>query len=234
MKKIIHWIIISKVLFLPVKNAWFLAGIISKTKKAAGLKESKLSSLISSLAKDQRKALSNLEYYLLSVSAENTENIVGDIAEVGVYRGGSAKIICETTKKQVYLFDTFEGLPRIGREDDTAQFRKGEYNASYDDVKNYLKEYANIQFHKGLFPNTATPVKNKQFSLVHLDVDIYESTLRGLEFFYPRMSEGGIIISHDYTCAVGVKKAFDEFFKNKPEKVILPLRQSTQCFVLKI
>lgn len=233
MKKIIHWFAITKILFLPIKDALFLAGIVAKTKKEAALKESKLTSLISSIAKDQRKALSNLEYRLLSALAEKTEKIDGEIAEVGVYRGGSAKIICETTEKEVHLFDTFSGLPEIGKEDDREQFKKGEYNASYDEVRNYLKEYPNIHYYKGLFPDTAKPVKNKKFSLVHLDVDIYESTLKGLEFFYPRMSTGAVIISHDYTSATGVKKAFDEFFKGKPEVVILPFRQSTQCLVIK-
>ena len=55
-----------------------------------------------------------------------------------------------------------------------------------------------------------------------MDGDIYESTLEGLRFFYPRMNKGGIILSHDY-CSLGfpgVKRAFDEFMSDKPEPVI--------------
>ena len=59
--------------------------------------------------------------------------------------------------------------------------------------------------------------RNRRFSFVHLDVDLYQSTLDCLNFFYPRLSLGGIIISHDYTTAEGVDLAFDEFFSNKPE-----------------
>src|SRR3989338_3744494 len=44
----------------------------------------------------------------------------------------------------------------------------------------------------------AEPIKNKKFSLVHFDVDTYESTKNSIEFFYPRMTRGGVILSHDY------------------------------------
>ncbi len=57
---------------------------------------------------------------------------------------------------------------------------------------------------------------------MHLDADIYEATLDGLKFFYPRMPKGGIILIHDYNALhlVGIKKAIDEFFKDKPERII--------------
>ena len=46
---------------------------------------------------------------------------------------------------------------------------------------------------------------------MHLDVDIYDSTSKALAFFYPRMTRGALLISHDYMWAEGVKRAFDEF-----------------------
>jgi hypothetical protein len=75
-------------------------------------------------------------------------------------------------------------------------------------------------------------VKDKVFSLVNLDVDCYESTKKSLEFFYPRMSRGGIIISHDYITAPGVKKAFDDFFEGKTEPVLETA--GSQCLVVKV
>jgi Macrocin-O-methyltransferase (TylF). len=53
-----------------------------------------------------------------------------------------------------------------------------------------------------------------------LDVDLYQSTLDCLEFFYPRLNPGGIIVTHDYSWAAGVDRAFSEFFMDKPEKPI--------------
>lgn len=45
------------------------------------------------------------------------------------------------------------------------------------------------------------------------DMDIYEPTLRALEWFRPRIAKGGIVLCHDYFCGLcpGVTKAVDEF-----------------------
>ena len=75
---------------------------------------------------------------------------------------------------------------------------------------------------------------DKKFSFVHLDVDIYTSTLEALKFFYPRINRGGAILSHDYPGAVGVKKAFDEFFEDKPEIVIELPTGTGQALVIKL
>ena len=62
--------------------------------------------------------------------------------------------------------------------------------------------------------------------------DTYESTRSCLEFFYPRMNRGGIILSHDYINAAGVRKAFDEFFSDKSEPIIE--MSGTQCLIVKL
>jgi len=178
--------------------------------------------------------MKHFEFYNICAMVEKTENIPGDIAEVGVYRGGSARLICETAKnKTIHLFDTFEGLPDLHEKDDQGFFYRGQYAADIESVRAYLKNYQNVHFYKGLFPETAEPVKDKNFSLVHLDVDIYKSTLDCLNFFYPRMSKKGIVISHDYPLSNGVKAAFDEFFKDKPETII-ELPGTKQCMITKL
>jgi hypothetical protein len=68
--------------------------------------------------------------------------------------------------------------------------------------------------------------------MVNLDVDTHESTKQCLEFFYPRLSPGGILISHDYITAPGVKKAFDDFFLGKAEPVLETA--GSQCLVVKL
>jgi hypothetical protein len=165
-------------------------------------------------------------------SVRDTTKIPGDIAEIGVYKGGSAKLICEAKgRKSLHLFDTFEGLPHVSEQKDSLRFHKNQYKCSIEYVKNLLSKYQNVFFYKGIFPSTADPVSKRQFSFVHLDVDLYESTKNCLEFFYPRMSKGGVIISHDYLGSLGVKTAFYEFFKDKAEPV-LELTDS-QCLVVK-
>jgi len=189
--------------------------------------------LIKRIKKETDLSLTDSEAYQVYMLVKNTLKVDGDLAEVGVYTGGSAKLICEAKDKKIlHLFDTFEGLPEISQIDNPSQFHKGQFFASLDSVKNYLKSYPNVCFYKGYFPETADPISNKNFSFVNLDVDLYESTLKSIEFFYPRMSRGGVILSHDYIYAPGVKKAFDDFFNDKQE-IIIELSGS-QCMVVKL
>ena len=172
------------------------------------------------------------EAYQLLMCVKNTEKINGDIAEVGVYKGGTAEIISRAKgKRKIHLFDTFEGLPR-GTRYDVDGLYEGRFNTVFQEVKDSLKAEKEIYFYKGLFPSTAKPVEKTRFSFVHLDLDMYNGTVESLKFFYPRMSKGGIILCHDYPSLPGVSKAFDEFFAHKPEPVIE--MSSTQCLIVKI
>ena len=147
-----------------------------------------------------------------------TSRVEGDIAEVGTASGGSARLIGEySSGKTIHVFDTFEGLPDPDARDEG--FIKGAYKCSFEKVQHYLQGLP-VEFHKGLFPGSAALLQNHQFSFVHLDVDLYQSTLDCLKFFYPRLNPGGIIISHDYVISPGVNQAFAEFFADTPETPI--------------
>jgi hypothetical protein len=196
-------------------------------------KDTKGIALIKRIKEETEMLLLDQEAYLIYAMVKKTEKIEGDIAEVGVYKGGSSKLIRAATKKTLHLFDTFEGLPGICAKDDAKLVQSGEYSAPLESVKNYLADYPDIHFYRGLFPATAEPVKDKRFSFVHLDVDLYESTLNCLKFFYTRMNRGGVIIGHDYPTLGGVKKAFDEFLEDKPEIIIEPFATG-QCLIVKV
>lgn len=174
------------------------------------------------------------EKYTLYSSMKAVSQLQGDIAEVGVYKGGSAKILCELkANKKIYLFDTFEGLPgKVIKKEDLVK-QNWLNDVILDEVKANLKKYPKVYFYKGIFPETSKPVKDKRFSLVHLDADIYQATLEGLKFFWPRMVKGGRIICHDYNqedCP-GVKRAVCKYFKNNPERIIEIADR--QCMVIK-
>ena len=146
------------------------------------------------------------------------KDIDGDIAEVGTARGGSARLIAEYSNgKTIHAFDTFEGDPEIGVDDSWSW--KGRYACSLEEVREYLKGLP-VELHKGLFPDSAASFKACRFSFVHLDVDLYKSTLDCLRFFYPRLNPGGILIVHGYLIASGVNRALSEFFSDKPETPI--------------
>ncbi len=165
--------------------------------------------------------LDNEEKYTIYTSMKSVSKLKGDIAEVGVYKGGSAKILCELkNSKRLFLFDTFQGLPNTTKND---KVKSGWLSdTSLKSVKEYLSNYDDVFYFEGYFPATTSSLTNEVFSLVHLDTDLYQSTLDSLNYFWPRMVEGGRIISHDYNAkdVGGVKQAFDEFFKNSPEKII--------------
>jgi len=124
-------------------------------------------------------------------------------------------------------------MPETRADIDT--YKEGAFSTtSLNKVSQYLAPYQNVFFHPGIFPATTKELPaDAEFCFVHLDVDIYESTRAGLEFFYPRMKKGGVIISHDYNThyCKGVKQAFDEYFAGKNIDV-LPL-WDTQCLVRK-
>ncbi len=171
-----------------------------------------------------------LEAMEIYQAVRSVEHIPGSMAEVGVYRGGSAAVLLSASaEKKLHLFDTFAGLPHAEH-----RFRPGQFAGSLPDVRRNLERFqGRIEFHEGYFPDeTCHDVENEVFSFVHLDMDLYPGTLGALNFFWPRIAEGGILISHDYPRLEGVVRAFTEFFAGKVTPVI-PL-SGVQCLVVKI
>lgn len=167
--------------------------------------------------------------------ARQAKVLSGAIAQVGVFRGGSARLIAyaiEGNAKPFYLFDTFKGMPKVNESIDL--HKEGDFiDTSLDSVKERFSNAKNVIFCPGIFPNTADPAKNEKFSFVYIDVDIYQSTLDSLKFFYPRMLSGGFIVFDDYMGknTPGVKKALDEFLSDKKEMPIITT--VGQCVIIK-
>jgi hypothetical protein len=156
---------------------------------------------------------------LLSV----VDDVPGDTAEAGVYRGASSWFICDHfagSDRIHWAFDSFEGLPRQ-TERDGVFWSAGDLEASEAEVRRLLAPYR-VEIRRGWIPQSFAAVDAECFCFVHIDVDLYEPTRASLEFFYPRLSSGGIIVCDDYgfTTCPGAKSAFDEFVKDKPEPVV--------------
>jgi hypothetical protein len=196
-----------------------------------GRKEREINSLLRSIRKGGRSLLAADEAFLVYSLARAQCRYPGDYAEVGVFRGGSAKLMCEVKgDKHLHLFDTFEGLPPAAKVDGNIH-RVGQYLADLQSVQDYLRGYDDVYYHEGLFPDSTAQVEDRMYALAHFDVDLYEGTRACIEYFYPRMVHNGVMISHDYDWASGVRKAFDDFFQDKPEPIIeLP---TTQCMIVK-
>jgi O-methyltransferase len=168
--------------------------------------------------------------------SKQISSLKGDIAEVGVFKGGTARLLAESTRgqnKRIHLFDTFEGIPHSDPKHDIV--RQGDFkDTSLEGVKRYLSGFDHIDFYQGLFPQTARSLEALKFSLAHIDVDIHRSVADCCHFFYPRMEKGGIMIFDDYghPCCPGAKTAVDEFFIDKAEKpCYLP---TGQCVVIRL
>ena len=136
----------------------------------------------------------------------------GDFAEVGVYKGGTARLL-GGFGKTLHLFDTFQGMPES--KPDVDRHKAGDFgDTSLASVQEYLRELGpGIHYHNGLFPQSSAGLECIRFAFVHIDVDIYDSTKSCAEFFYPRLTPGAAMIFDDYgfdTCP-GCKKAVDEF-----------------------
>ncbi|RYF11233.1 MAG: macrocin-O-methyltransferase [Oxalobacteraceae bacterium] len=164
--------------------------------------------------------LSGNEAFTVFSLARSQRSLPGVMAEVGVYQGVSARLISQGSGgAPLHLFDTFAGLPTPDASEHS-RMREGHYAASLSSVRTFLSDCPEVFFHPGLFPDTSVPCAADRFSFVHLDVDLKSSTLDCLNFFYPRMLPGGIILSHDFSYLDGVREAFTEFFDSRPEQPI--------------
>ncbi len=158
-------------------------------------------------------------------------NISGDFAELGVYKGESARIIhAMDPERRLHLFDTFDGFRKEDLDVETgeaATYTPRHFaDTSLDAVRRLLGESDRIVFHAGSFPATAERIEEMKggglcFALVNIDVDLYKPTLAGLEYFYPKLSPGGVILVHDHTHKwPGILKAVADFASRIPESPV--------------
>lgn len=148
-------------------------------------------------------------------AAEATARLPGDMAELGVYRGGSALVIASVCPlKRLHLFDTFTGLPHAEEADrnPTGHLKSGDYAATINEAAAFLSEQ-NVYFYHGLFPLSARLAKDAIFSFVHVDCDLYASARDAIAWFWPRIVPGGVMFFDDYGCDfTGVTDAVNEAF----------------------
>lgn len=197
-------------------------------------------SLQTRLRKDDPRALVTLErkYVLWQLVRQSLRAASGDVAECGVYRGGTAYLLADAVRLEaanrcVHLFDTFHGMPPVDERYDL--HKEHDFaDTGLDDVRAYLTIFDNVEFHQGTLPATFSGLEERTFCFVHIDVDIHDAVRDATEFFYPRVPRGGVIVYDDYgwpTCP-GARKAVDDFFADKPEVPLV--LANAQCIVVKL
>ena len=92
-------------------------------------------------------------------------------------------------------------------------------------MRSLLSPFPGVNFHAGFFPVSASEVADRRFCFVHLDLDLRQATADALEFFYPRMVTGGVLIGDDYNLKA-VHEAFAGYFAGRRDAVtVLPWDQ---------
>jgi len=178
--------------------------------------------------------------FIINIKQILKENISGDFAELGVWRGNTASVLAHyaaSANRKVYLFDTFEGFDTR----DLAGIDKDKEMVFADTSLAMVKEVIGApgdvcKFVKGYFPSTITDEhRATTYSIVSIDCDLYEPMKAGLEFFYPLMSKGGLLLLHDYSSIFwdGAKKAIDEFCAENEEYVLLIPDKSGSALIRK-
>jgi O-methyltransferase len=204
-------------------------GVMARLELAflAGHKDPSVLAKIAGSRRGRESLLSGNEAFTVYSMARAQASLGGEMAEVGVYQGCSAKMISTASGGvPLHLFDTFAGLPEPDA-DEQVRMREGHYAASLESVKSFLIGHDNVSFHPGIFPKSGAACRDKRFSFVHLDVDLKSSTLGCLEYFFDRMVPGGVILTHDYSYLDGVREAFQEFCVGRAEQPIeLPSSQA--------
>jgi O-methyltransferase len=170
--------------------------------------------------------------------------IPGDIVECGVWRGGSmmaaAKCLLKLREiRQLYLFDTFEGMPPPSEADVDCHGRPASTLlaisdrttsdvwacSSIDEVRKNMNSTgypeARVTYVQGRVEDTIPSQAPSSISVLRLDTDWYESTAHELHYLFPRLSAGGILIIDDYGHWQGARRAVDEYFATHNIPILL-------------
>ncbi|MEP6662804.1 MAG: TylF/MycF/NovP-related O-methyltransferase [Verrucomicrobiota bacterium] len=159
----------------------------------------------------------------------------GAFVECGVWRGGSTALMALAAQRagktrEFHLFDSFAGLPEPSAADGAASIDYsggkssgrlepiGKCVAGLNEVQQFLfdkllLEKSWFHFHVGWFQNTIPAISSNigDIALLRLDGDWYESTQICLEYLYPKLLPGGVVILDDYFAWKGCRDATEDY-----------------------
>lgn len=132
--------------------------------------------------------------------AKQAELVEGAILEIGVWRGGTGCLLAlAAPAKIVYLADTFTGVVKAGAKD--TRYVGGEHaEASEHTVRRLLASagVTNARVLTGVFPDDTACHVSGPVSLLHIDVDVYQSGKDTVEWALARLPVGSVIVFDDY------------------------------------
>lgn len=165
-------------------------------------------------------------------TARECLEVFGDFVELGCYKGDTSLALAELLKnsgsdKKLWLYDSFEGLPEKSLNDESVlgkDFKSGELMVTKREVKErFLRAGLKVPIiKKGWFSDFSFDDLPEKIAFCFLDGDFYESIRDGLKLIENKMSDGSILIVHDYgnPALPGVKKAVDEWISTRSLQVL--------------
>lgn len=143
--------------------------------------------------------------YALWVLLAQAVDLPGDVIEVGVWRGGTGALLGLqlarlAPERRLYLADTFEGVVKAGPRDD---YYKGGEHADTDraTVETLLEScgLSSATLLSGVFPEeTGAEVTSDAICFCHIDVDVYQSAKDVVDWVWPKLTAGGVVVYDDY------------------------------------
>ena len=174
--------------------------------------------------------VSELETEKILSMAKKCLAVEGDFVELGCYKGDTSLMLAEIlqgTDKELWIYDSFEGLPEKSTEDESAvgvDFRQGELAVSKREVKaRFLRAGLTVpKIKKAWFSELKSEDLPGGIAFAFLDGDLYDSIKDSLRLVEDKMVAGGVIMVHDYTneALPGAARAVDGWVKVKNLEII--------------
>lgn len=149
----------------------------------------------------------------------------GEVVEFGVWRGFTAGYMGTLVKKRLWLYDSFQGLPKPNAID-CSEYPEGQFKntnvKAVESLFHWLRCPPPIIFKKWFSELTQEDMP-KSIAFAHLDGDLYDSVTQSLKLVYPNLCEGAWVLIHDYHSDKfqGAKKAVDDFMADKIEPLVI-------------
>lgn len=122
---------------------------------------------------------------------------IGPRMEIGVLQGATLAMIASHAGT-TYGVDSFEGMAEPGERDivnGINNYPRGRFATPVAVVQRAVPQAVLI---KGFVPEVLASTPDGPFAFVHLDLDHYGPTKSALEWLFPRMMAGGILLCDDW------------------------------------
>lgn len=151
--------------------------------------------------------------YVALWAAQQAAFVCGDFVECGVNRGFLSSSIMESLhwnslERDFYLLDTFQGLDERfvseaeiasgALEKNSEHLKSGFYVDGVESVRANFSEWPRAKVVQGAIPESLSQVSSESIAFLHIDLNCSPPEIEALNFFWPKLSPGGVVLFDDY------------------------------------